>query len=967
MTLEQNMAINEVHVSRNLDLPDPLGEEVSNEAKRVLGIQTTVRTTTNYRLEGASVEDAQILATAVLIDPITETGKIGSESHTAVAFVGDTFVFIDKEGKKSVEVSYRPEMTDPVAGTVEASAEDLGIPLEAARVSKTYTFDSKTTPKEAAQITTRLLVNDKVETVVNIPPETLITKGEIPPVETIYLQDASDERLMEISDKRRLSLNLAEMKIIRQEAKRRERDFTDVELEILAARWSEHCVHKTFNAKVITPEGEKPSLFSRIKNMSRRHFKNLVATAFDDNSGGIHFYDDTVVLIKWETHNSPSAIDPVGGAATGSGGVFRDIMGTGQGAKVILSTDAFAVAPPEMKQEELPPKTIPPDNLLRGLVKGVSGYGNPMGIPTPNGSVHFHPDFAAKPTVLVGAYGITPEQYAYKKDPDVGDRVVVIGGRTGRDGIHGATISSGERTEKTATIDAAHVQMGNPIEERKMADAILEARDKGLIRALTDCGAAGFSSAIGELAENVGVTVDISKAPLKYEGLSPWEIWLSESQERMALAIDPQNLEEFLEVCRRYEVEATDLGVFDGSNSLTVKYGDETVAELDYEFLKHGLPQREMEAEYARELSPEPEVELPKDWVGTLKNVLSHGNVCSKQPIVRQYDTSVQGTNALPPFGGVNLDAPNDATIITPILNKPYGLIVSHGLNPILNRIDPERGAKWAVVEAVSNAVAVGANIEEMAICGNYIWPTPDRHFMGALDVAVDSVNATQDALGLPTISGKDSLSATYAWPDKKTKTHAPPVVNISTIARIPDVSKTVSTDIKRPGSTLVAIGKRHEGMGGSVYYDTLGHLGNEVPDIDVMAARATAKSLHIAIQEGGISACHDVSEGGLISTIAEMAFGGGCGVVLDININERPDFFLFNETAGTFIVEVDDPEQIKDFFGEVPHMVIGRTTEEKQVKVNYNESELFTAELLELKEAWQRPMQELFHVAAAA
>ncbi len=961
------MTINEVHVARNQDLPDPIGDEVSKEAERVFGIKTSVRTTANYRLEGVSDEDALTLTTAVLVDPIVETGEIGSLSHTAVAFVDGDYVFIDREGKKSIEVSLRPEMTDPVAGTIEESARDLEIPLDAARISRTYTFGPKTTPKEAVQITRRLLVNDKVETVINTPPETLAIKGEVPQVEIVSLQDASDERLTEISDQRRLSLNLTEMKVIQKEARRREKDFTDVELEILAARWSEHCVHKTFNAKVITPEGEKPSLFSRIKNMSRKHFGNLVATAFDDNSGGIHFYDDTVVLVKWETHNSPSAIDPVGGAATGSGGVFRDIMGTGQGAKVILSTDAFAVAPPEMKQEDLPPKTIPPDNLLRGLVKGVSGYGNPMGVPTPNGSVHFHPDFAAKPTVLVGAYGITPEKYAYKTDPEVGDRVVVIGGRTGRDGIHGATVSSGERTEKTATIDATHVQMGNPIEERKMADAILEARDKGLVRTLTDCGAAGFSSAIGELAENVGVTVDISKAPLKYEGLAPWEIWLSESQERMALAIDPQKMEEFLEVCRRYEVEATDLGVFDGSNTLTVMHGDKIVADLDYEFLKNGLPQREMEAEYFHELFPEPEVELPTDWVGTLKNVLSHGNVCSKQPIVRQYDTTVQGTNALPPFGGVNLDAPNDATIITPILDKPYGLIVSHGLNPILNRIDPERGAKWAVIEAVSNAVAVGADIEEMGICGNYIWPTPDRHFMGALDVAVDSVNATQDALGLPTISGKDSLSATYEWPDKKTKTHVPPVVSISTIAKIPDVAKTVSADIKRTGSTLVVVGKRHEGMGGSAYFDTLGHLGNEIPDIDVLSAKATAKSLHAAILEGEVSSCHDVSEGGLIAAAAEMAFGGDCGIVLDIDTKERPDFFLFNETTGTFIVEVDDPERIKDFFGNVPYIVIGKTTEEKQIRVNHNESELFSAELEDLKEAWQRPMQELFHVAASA
>lgn len=940
------MAIHEVHVKRKPDVNDPRGEDISAEAARTLGINTSVRTTNVFRVEGITLSETIILSQKAFVDPIVEVGQINPDTKIS--------------SNPVIEIAYRPQVSEPVSGTIRKVAADLNIPLEAARVAVRYEFDG-ITQQQADQIAKRLLVNENVQEVITEKPETLKLKGERKAVATIPILDATDAQLDEISQQRKLHLNIEEMRVAQKEARRLKRNFTDVEIEILAARWSEHCDHKTFKAKVITPKGEKEPLFERIKKTSRKYFKNQVATAFEDNSGGMFFYDGTVVLVKWETHNSPSALDPVGGAATGSGGVFRDIMATGQGAKVILSTDVFAVAPPQMNAEKLPPGSIPPDNMLRGLVKGVGGYGNPMGIPTSNGSVHFHEDFVAKPTVLVGAYGITPERYAQKREPYVGDRVVVIGGRTGRDGIHGATISSSGRTEQSAKVDKEHVQIGNPIEEKKIADAILEARDKDLIRTLTDCGAAGFSSAIGEIAENVGVNVDISKAPLENQDLSPWEIWVSESQERMILAIPPNNMEEFLKVCKTHDVEATDLGVFDGNKKLTVRYGDDTVADLEYEFLKNGLPQREMEAEFTREVFEEPEINIPSDWIATLKNVLSHGNVCSKLPIVEQYDTTVQGTNALAPFGGVNLDAPNDAVVIRPILDKPYGLVISHGMNPILIRIDPERGAKWAATEGVANLVAVGGNFREMVLCGNYISPIPDRQYMGSLDIQVDSVCAFQDALETPIVSGKDSLSSTYTWPDGK-KTHVPPVVNISTMGKIPDVEKTTSTDFKNEGSTIVLVGKMHKGMAGSTYYDTLGIVGNEVPDVDLEVLPKVFDAMRNEIVSGEIKAAHDISEGGAISAISEMCFGGSMGAELNIDSEERPDFFLFNETAGTFIAEVESPEKAEALFENVPHRVLGKTRAGNDMKVNYQEKELFTADINDLKAAWQAPMKGLFH-----
>lgn len=937
--------VHEALVSRE-EGEDPRGSEVAAEAARTLGIHTSVKTANVFWVEGVDPSSMNRLTNAAFADPITESVVIDPEPEANSSPV--------------IRVAYKPEVTDPISGTIHKVADSLGISIDAARVATQYTFNGAT-EEQAMQIVEHGLVNPAVQEIVKEKPETLVIKNERLPVETVSLLDATDAELYAISQERRLQLNTEEMRVIQKEARRLERDLTDVEVEILGAAWSEHCVHKTFNAEVVTKDGVKPPLFDRIKDTSRKYFGDLVATAFHDNSGGMRFYDGNVVLVKWETHNSPSALDPFGGAATGSGGVFRDILGTGQGAKIILSTDVFGIAPPDMDPEKLPPATIAPDNMLRGLVAGVRSYGNPMGVPTPNGSLHFHEDFAAKPAVLVGAYGITPEQYSQKGEPQVGDRVVAVGGRTGRDGIHGATVSSGERTAETAILDAAHVQIGNPIEEKKMVDAILEARDVNIIRALTDCGAAGFSSAIGEMGEGVGVTVDISKAPLKYEGLSPWEIWVSESQERMVLAIDPSNMEKFLAICKRHNVEATDLGMFDGSNTLTVQYGDEVVADLEYDFLKNGLPQRKMEADFMREVFEEPEVEEPTDWIGTIKKVLSHGNVCSKQPIVEQYDTTVQGTNALAPFGGVNLDAPNDAVIIRPMLDKPYGLVVSHGTNPILARIDPERGARWAAVEAVSNLVAVGGDFREMVLCGNYVSPVPDRQYMGSLDIQIDAICDFQDALGVAVVSGKDSLSATYTWPDGR-KTHVPPVVNISTMGRIPDVGKTVTTDFKNEGSTLVLVGTLHKGMGGSTYFDTLNIVGNEVPSVDLEELPHVFDAVHNGIVEGQIKAAHDISEGGLITAVAEMCFGGGMGVELEINSEVRPDFFILNETPGVFVVEVESEETARALFGEVPHAVIGRTKAGNDIKVRHYERELFTADVNELKDAWQEPMRTIFH-----
>lgn len=940
---------------------DPVGRDVRQEVVRTLGLNslTEVRTTKVYRVEGATEDEARRLAAELLTDPITETYVVGGPAELGTSNV--------------VEVAYKPGVMNPEAASIMKAASDLGIDLAAADSSREYGFIGDISEAEQNTIVARLLVNKVVEQVVTEKPVTLTFEGQVGPINTVPIRHVSEEELMELS-KDKLFLNAEEMKVIQDHFKKLDRDPTDAELEIIAARWSEHCGHKTFNAKVMVDGVEKPPLIDRIVKAAEAHFGDLVVSAFSDNSGVIRFYDGQAIAGKVETHNSPSAIEPYGGAMTGSGGLFRDILGTGQGAETIISTDMFCLGPPDLDPALLPPGTLPPDYLFRRVIQGVRDYGNRMGIPTANGSVHFHPDFRAKPTVIVGGYGIMPEARAEKGEPLVGDQVVIIGGRTGRDGIHGATFSSGEMTERTASVNSSAVQIGNAIEEQRMSRAILEARDWGLVRAITDCGAAGFSSAVGEMAENIGATVDISKVPLKYPGLAPWEIWLSESQERMVLAVAPESMEALLEICRKYNVEAVAIGEFDGSNSLTVNYGYQTVADLDYEFLKNGLPQREMEARWIPEVLPEIRPEAPnseEEWVQRLKAVLSHGNVCSKEPIVRQYDHGVQGGNVVSPFGGVDQDGPNDALVIRPILGKPYGLVQSHGMNPILNRLDPYKGTVWAITEAAANYVSAGGDIEEAAAVGNYIWPFPDEEAMGSLDRSVDAAVDMMHALKLPVISGKDSLSSTYRGKDGQV-IKIPPVYTASIFGRIPDVEKTMTTDIKRPGkSQLLLVGNPSDKMGGSTYYDVTGGSSNDQPDIDTSKLLTTLQQMHKAIKSGQVLSCHDISEGGLATAITEMGIGGNCGISLKIPTEADAEAFLFSETAGCFVIEVQDKHLVEKYFKDTPVIELGYTLPTKlgrRLSVSVGDDpygpskELFQVSMYDLAEAWQAPMKEIFH-----
>ncbi len=922
--------------------PDLKGEGILAEIKN-LGIRniSKVLVIKVYRLENLSVNQTKILAQKLLSESINQSYTINSPIVNGQA--------------KIVEIGYKPGVMNPEVASIIKACSDLGIKIAAADTSFEYAFYGNIKKEETLNLVEKLnLYNKTVEQILEKDPQTLLITGKVGETKIIPIGKMSDSQLMELS-KDKLFLNLDEMHAIQDYFKKIDRDPTDLDLETIAQTWSEHCAHKTFKADLIVNGKKKEPLFTRIKKEALKHNKNIVS-AFVDNSGVMDFYDGWAINGKAETHNSPSAIEPYGGAMTGSGGVFRDIVGTGQGAKAIASTDIFVFAPYDMPLSKLPEGCLAPEYLFKRTVAAVRDYGNRVGIPTNNGSFHFHEDFKAKPTILVGSYGILPKKYAKKGKVKVGDFAIAIGGRTGRDGIHGATFSSAEMTDRTISINSQAVQIGNAIEEKRAFDVILEARDKGLISAIQDCGAGGFSSAIGEMGEEVGVSVNLEKAPLKYQGLAPWEIWLSESQERMIVAVSPKNLNKFLDVCKKYNVESATLAKFDGSKRLQVFYGKEKVGNLEMEFLHHGLPKRLLIAKRKSQITKsKSQIKSPKnekEWINNIKKILSHGNVASKEAIVRLYDHSVGGTNDLQSYSGVNLDGPNDSPVLRPLLNKKYGMIISHGLNPILGKIDPYWGGIWAGAEALSNFVAVGGNYKEATLIENFIFPFPDEETLYDLDQSVDSVIDLMKTFKIPVISGKDSLSSTYKGRDGRV-VKIPPTLCISVMGKIPDTSKTVTSDFKKMGSTIVLVGEIDEALGGSTYYDTHNVLGNDLPKVNLKVLPKTFNAIYKGINSRKILSCHDVSEGGVISAVFEMCVGGNLGA----NISKLSEKILFNETAGVFVAEVESKKVAKGLFKNVPYKILGKTQEEKVIFVD----RLFKADLGQLKEAWKEPMRRLF------
>jgi phosphoribosylformylglycinamidine synthase len=838
----------------------------------------------------------------------------------------------------------------------------------------------------------------------------------------VPLRELDDAALQRMSREQQLYLSLAEMRTIQNHFRRLERDPTDAELETIAQTWSEHCSHKTLAGRIryLGPEGErhfdnmlKETIFAATGTIREQlGADDWCVSVFKDNAGVVRFDEQYNVVFKVETHNHPSALEPYGGANTGLGGVIRDPLGTGLGAKPVCNTDVFCFAPPDTPADQLPPGVLHPKRVAKGVVAGVRDYGNRMGIPTVNGAVYFDPRYLGNPLVYCGNVGLLPRDKSFK-EAQPGDYIVAVGGRTGRDGIHGATFSSAELTSDSEHVSGGAVQIGNAITEKMLADVILAARDRGLYSAITDCGAGGFSSAVGEMGELIGAEVWLDRVPLKYEGLSYTEIWISEAQERMVLSVPQPNWPEFAELCESENVEATIIGRFVPTGRLELRYDEERVADLEMEFLHGGRPPVVREARY--QPPPFSELSLPDkyhwDYTDELLRILGSLNVASKEWIIRQYDHEVQGGSVVKPLVGATNSGPGDAAVLRPVLGSRRGLVVSCGMNPRYGDFDTYHMAASAIDEALRNCVAVGADPRRIAILDNFCWGDCEQsETLGSLVRAALACQEMAVALGTPFISGKDSLNNEfrYAAADGSRRSIAiPPSLLVSALGQIDDVGRAVTMDLKSAGNFLYQVGATRDELGGSHFSLVEGLSGGSVPRVDPAAAKAAFTALHAAMDAGLVRACHDLSEGGLAVAAAEMAFAGNLGARLFLgqaphaidldeaaqqrwqelaplvpgetvhalaSLSQAAAILLFSESNTRFLCEVE-PERRAEFeraLAGVPCGLMGEVVETGRleivgvpapVDIDQDAYEIraplvISAELPTLQEAWQKPLR---------
>jgi phosphoribosylformylglycinamidine synthase II len=949
-----------VEVSVKSGLPDPRGKALLTDI-RDLGIATVnqVRVSNVYLLEGElSREKVAIICRELLADPVVEQYSIGEAPLAA----------IEDKNARAVEVAYNPGVMDPVEESVKKGILDLGITtVESVKTAKRYYISGELSASDVELICNKLLVNSVIQHVVTSRERISLPSAtyhfSLKQVDLLTLDDDGLSRLSQ----EKLGLNLIELKHIQSYFFKLGRNPTDVELETLAQTWSEHCKHKTFKSKIRFDGQVIDNLLkSTIMKVTSKLNKPWCLSTFKDNSGVIDFDGRYALCFKVETHNHPSAIEPYGGASTGLGGVIRDPLGTGLGAKPIASTDVFCFAPPDFPHHRLPPGVLHPRRILKGVRAGVADYGNRMGIPTLNGAILFDERYLANPVVMCGTIGLLPKDAAQMGRQQPGDLVVLVGGRTGRDGIHGVTFASALLTGESEAVSASSVQIGNPITEKKLIDVLLKARERGLYRRITDCGGGGLSSAVGEMAAETGARVYLEKVPLKYSGLSYTEVWLSESQERMLLAVPPDSAEELVSLFASEDVEATVIGEFTNDQRLKLFYQGNLVCDLDMEFLHNGLPQLEREAVWQPVQYPEPEFDSPPELGDDLKRILSSWNVCSKEWVIRQYDHEVQGGSIVKPLVGLNNDGPSDAAIIKPVLDSDMGIIIANGINPKYGDIDPYWMAASAVDEALRQIIAVGGSLRRVALLDNFSWGNPEKpDRLGGLVRAAQGCYDTAIVYGTPFISGKDSLYNEY---ETEAETLCiPPTLLISAIAVMEDVAQVVSMDCKQIGDLVYIVGTTYGELGGSHYYSIHGLVGNRVPKVNPRRGKKLMNTLSAAMEKGLVRACHDCSEGGIGVAAAEMAFAGGLGMTLylgKVPLGEpitRNDTILFSESNTRFLVEVapEDSQRFEQAMSGVEFAAIGQVTKRDNFEVyGVNGEKVVSVALAELKEAWQKPLR---------
>ena len=1004
---------------------DPVAEQVLAQLRADHFPVRQVRSTRVFLVQAPLDESsASRIAHELLVDPVNQTVNLGASPVANHACC--------------LEVHYQPGVMDPVAqSTRNAIVEMLPeLTVQQVEVRTGYRYDLLMQDADAVHTHREKIKLFALRQLANPVIQDLHLQPFVPirfPQGSAYqmqlrhipMRDLDDQALAKMSREAHLFLSLDEMRAVRDYFRRLDREPTDIELETLAQTWSEHCVHKTLKSTITYRETDTdgfklpftgrpghtihPDGSVTIDNLLKRtvaaathelmqtdDIGSWCVSVFKDNAGIVKFDDRDAVCIKVETHNHPSAIEPYGGAATGIGGCIRDVMGTGLAARPIANTDVFCVAPPDA-MIEIPKGVIPPQRILQQVVGGVRDYGNRMGIPTVNGAVYFHPDYLGNPLVYCGCVGLIPLDKCFGKTQP-GDHIIALGGATGRDGIHGATFSSAELTDTHADEFSHAVQIGNAITQKKTLDVILQARDpihpdgsmgKPLFNAITDCGAGGFSSAVGEMGKDLGAVVHLDRAPLKYQGLSYTEIWISEAQERMVLAVPPENLERLKSLCDAEDVDFCDLGEFGCVDEhqqpiLKLNYQGTQVGQLSMHFLHDGIPTPTREAVWSPTVVPPTRTIVAQTISQASTNIgaillalLAHPNIASKHWIIRQYDHEVQGGSVIKPLVGPRQDGPSDASVLRPKLTSHRGIALACGLAPALSEKKAGGDSYWATLaaidECVRNLICVGVdpavtNGGGIAILDNFCWPKcdpgSDPRNLGSLVRAAEACYDGAMAYRTPFVSGKDSLSNQFTTEDGRIIA-IPPTLLITGLGMVPDVHKCRSMDAKQPGNLLVIVGATQSNMGGSHYLQLTGDpsLDQRIPQVDLQRGPATAQAVAQLIQSGLVQSAHDCSEGGLLVAAAEMAFAGNVGLDIDLDglpsSRELDDITAcFGESPSRYLLEVrpDDWDALARSLqrATIAFGQIGRFTFSDELTVRCRQhGRVVQAKLESLRQAW--------------
>jgi phosphoribosylformylglycinamidine synthase II len=919
-----------------------------------------------------------------------------------------------------VEIRYKHGVTDAVGETAKGAVEDL-LERKFHISDKVYTGKqyrisaAGITAKQVVSLGSGFLGNPVIETIdlqsygqwkSSSPFQAPIRlqKSALFSVCEIELPD-DDNELVTLSKDRTLSLNLEEMRAIRshfdrEDVKKSRKDIgisetiTDVELEAIAQTWSEHCKHKIFNSRIQYTDNGSTEIIDGLFPTYIKGSTSVIAekipwllSVFTDNAGVIKFNEEISLVYKVETHNSPSALEPYGGALTGIVGVNRDPMGTGIGAQLLFNVWGYCLGSP-FYNKSIPSGLLHPGRIREGVHQGVIDGGNQSGIPYGRGWEYFDDRYIGKPMVFCGTVGWMPSKIcglpSHEKKADPGDNIVMVGGRIGKDGIHGATFSS-EELHQDSPVQA--VQIGDPITQKKMSDFLIEARDKGLYSCITDNGAGGLSSSVGEMAQmSGGCILDLAKAPLKYEGLEPWEILLSEAQERMTLAVHPEKLAGLLELAEKRGVESKVVGEYTDSGKFHVYYGDKTVAYLDMEFLHDGLPQMNLKAVWKTPQLEEPDFDEPRNIATVFKTLLGRLNISSIEGKTRQYDHEVKGLSVIKPFVGKDMDVPSDATVFLVEYGKNEGIILAEGKNPGYSDIDTYHMTASVIDEAVRRVISSGGKLGTIAGLDNFCWPdpiqsdkTPDGHYK--LAQLVRANKALYDytvAFSVPCISGKDSMKNDSIFGDVKIS--IPPTLLFSVLGKIDDVSKAVTMDVKAPGDIVYIVGETFFELGGSEYYKLIGEelsgtsfIGKSVPKVSADNALKIYKAVGNITSERLARSIHTPVIGGLGIALAQSAFAGGFGLEIDLSRvpysgPNRNDFILFSESNSRFIITVHPgvKEQFEQHLEGTRYAEIGSTIDEPVLKINgINGEIILEASLAEMKNIWKDTFKDFYNASS--